>query len=84
VADKARAVAEAPGRLIELGTWFECPLHPIETPLELYGYHEGMCPVAEQACREVVNLPTHRRASPATAKRSVAFVRRIGPARPVG
>jgi dTDP-4-amino-4,6-dideoxygalactose transaminase len=80
VADKDRAVAEAPGRGIELGTWFECPLHPIETPMELYDYKAGMCPVAERACREVVNLPTHPRAGRRTAERSVAFVADIGPA----
>jgi dTDP-4-amino-4,6-dideoxygalactose transaminase len=78
VADKARAVAEAPRHFVELGTWFECPLHPIETPMELYGYQAGMCPVAEKACREVVNLPTHPRADEATARRSVAFLRIIG------
>jgi len=79
VADKARAVAEAPKHLVEIGTWFECPLHPIETPMEQYGYQEGMCPAAERACREVVNLPTHRRANEATARRSVDFIRQIGP-----
>ncbi|MCX5677371.1 MAG: DegT/DnrJ/EryC1/StrS family aminotransferase, partial [Planctomycetota bacterium] len=42
VADKPRAVAEAPRHFVELGTWFECPLHPIETPMELYGYQAGM------------------------------------------
>jgi len=80
VADKERAVAEAPGRFVELGTWFECPLHPIETPLEAYGYREGMCPVSEKACREVVNLPTHPRADRTTAVRTVRFISRIGPA----
>ncbi|MGB2614269.1 MAG: DegT/DnrJ/EryC1/StrS family aminotransferase, partial [Phycisphaerae bacterium] len=80
VADKARAVAEAPKHLVELGTWFECPLHPIETPLALYDYEAGSCPVAERACREVVNLPTHLRAGERAARRSVEFVRRIGPA----
>lgn len=80
VADKARAIAEAPGRGVEIGTWFECPLHPIETPLEQYDYQPGQCPVAEQACREVVNLPTHPRAGEATAKRSVEFVKDVGPA----
>ncbi len=79
VADKPRAVAEAPRNLVEIGTWFECPLHPIETPMEQYGYREGMCPVAEQACREVVNLPTHRRADEKTAQRTVEFIQRIGP-----
>jgi dTDP-4-amino-4,6-dideoxygalactose transaminase len=77
VSDKARAVAEAPKHLVELGTWFECPLHPMETPLELYGYREGMCPVAERACREVVNLPTHPRAGEATARRAVGFLTAI-------
>ena len=80
VADKARAVAEAPKNLVELGTWFECPLHPIETPLEKYDYRPGLCPEAEKACREVVNLPTHPRAGAATARRSVRFLAGIGPA----
>jgi dTDP-4-amino-4,6-dideoxygalactose transaminase len=79
VADKAQAVAQAERSGVELGTWFECPLHPIETPLALYGYQVGSCPVSEQACREVVNLPTHLRASPRVAERSVALLRTIGP-----
>ncbi len=82
VADKARAIAEAPRHFVELGTWFECPLHPIETPMGMYGYYDGMCPVAEQACREVVNLPTHPRAKQATAVRSANFVQSIGEASP--
>jgi dTDP-4-amino-4,6-dideoxygalactose transaminase len=81
VADKQRAITEAPGAAVELGTWFECPLHPFETPMHLYDYREGQCPVAEQASREVVNLPTHPRAGEATARRSVEFVQRIGPPR---
>jgi len=39
-------------------------------------------PVAERACREVVNLPTHPRAGAATARRSVRLVLSIG--RPTG
>ena len=78
VADKDRAVAEAPGWGVEIGTWFECPLHPIETPMGLYGYEDGMCPVAEKACREVINLPTHCRAGESTALRGIRFVTEIG------
>jgi perosamine synthetase len=78
VADKARAVTEAPRHRVELGTWFECPLHPIETPLAQYDYTPGQCPVAEQASQEVVNLPMHPRAGQATARRSVALVAGIG------
>ena len=80
VADKARAVAEARKRGIELGTWFDCPLHQIETDLEVYDYHEGSCPVAERAAREVVNLPLHGRADERLAHQYVEFLREIGPA----
>jgi dTDP-4-amino-4,6-dideoxygalactose transaminase len=74
VADKERALASAAKHFVELGSWFECPLHPIETPMEAYGYRTGMCPQADRASREVVNLPLHPRASEATARRSVDFI----------
>ncbi|MFH1746092.1 MAG: DegT/DnrJ/EryC1/StrS family aminotransferase [Planctomycetota bacterium] len=80
VMDKDRALATAARHFVELGSWFECPLHPIETPLEAYGYHTGMCPEADRACRETVNLPVHPRTGPGTARKSVAFVANIGPA----
>lgn len=83
VADKALAIAQATKAGVELGTWFECPLHPGETPLHLYDYQLGCCPVAERAACEVVNLPTHPRADEATARRGVKFLRSIGPAAPV-
>ncbi len=79
VADKQRALAEAAGHFVELGSWFECPLHPIETPMEAYGYHTGMCPEADRASRETVNLPLHPRANEATARRGVDFIISVGP-----
>ena len=75
VADKDRAVSQAPRAGVEIGTWFECPLHPIETPLHLYDYAEGSCPVAEQAAREVVNLPTHPRTDLHAAGRTFEYVK---------
>ncbi len=78
VANKERALADAAKHFVELGSWFECPLHPKETNMAAYGYHTGMCPEADRASREVVNLPLHPRTSPATIKRSVAFISRIG------
>ncbi|MFQ5423573.1 MAG: DegT/DnrJ/EryC1/StrS family aminotransferase [Phycisphaerae bacterium] len=80
VADKDGALANASRHFVELGSWFECPLHPIETPMEACGYYSGMCPEAEQASREVVNLPVHPRTDAGTARRTVKFVGRIGPA----
>ncbi len=80
VADKKLALASASRHFVELGSWFESPLHPIETPLALYDYNPGMCPEAERASRQVVNLPMHLRANFRTAKRSVEFIAGIGPA----
>ncbi len=74
ITEKDRALAEAAQAGVELGSWFECPLHPIETPLAPYGYQEGMCPEAEKASREVVNLPLHPRAGEKTVHRTVDFI----------
>ncbi|MGB2754734.1 MAG: DegT/DnrJ/EryC1/StrS family aminotransferase [Phycisphaerae bacterium] len=80
VADKAAAVALARHRRLELGTWFDCPLHQILASLEEYDYHPGMCPNAEKAAREVVNLPLHPRAKERHARESVELIAEIGPA----
>jgi dTDP-4-amino-4,6-dideoxygalactose transaminase len=74
VADKAKALEQAAAAGVELGSWFECPLHPIETPLEKYDYKIGMCPEAEKASREVVNLPLHPRVSEKTVRRTIDFI----------
>ena len=80
VADKEAALSTAARHFVELGSWFECPLHPAATRMDAYGYRPGMCPEAERASREVVNLPLHPRAGVATARRSVDFVVSIGAA----
>ncbi len=77
ITEKDKALAEAAKAGIELGSWFECPLHPIETPLEAYDYEIGICPEAEKASREVVNLPLHLRTDEKTAKRTVEFITRF-------
>jgi len=74
IVEKAEALARSAKEGVELGSWFECPLHPLETPLAAYDYQVGMCPEAEKACREVVNLPLHLRVNEKTAKRSVEFI----------
>jgi len=74
IKEKDKAIQQAASAGIELGTWFECPLHPIETPLEKYDYQIGMCPEAEKASREVVNLPLHPRATKKTVRRTVEFI----------
>jgi len=81
VADKAAALALAAERRVELGDWFESPLHQALASLDQYDYHEGTCPNAEQAAREVVNLPMHRRVRERHARQAVDLIREIGPAR---
>jgi dTDP-4-amino-4,6-dideoxygalactose transaminase len=74
IAEKQEALAQAAKAGIELGSWFECPLHPVETPLASYDYKIGTCPQAEKAAREVVNLPLHPRVSEKTAVKTVQFI----------
>jgi len=74
ITEKKKALAQAAKAGIELGSWFECPLHPIETPLALYDYELGMCPEAEKAARETVNLPLHPRTNEETTVKTVDFI----------
>ena len=81
VQNKDEVLKKAPSRLIELGDWFDCPIHPREANPRLFGYAEGMCPKAEKAAKEVINLPTHQKVSDGTARQTVEWVmRRARPA----
>jgi|SRR3989344_1262454 len=42
---------------IEVGEWFESPLHPRETILSRFFYNRGQCPKAELLTKEIINLP---------------------------
>jgi len=92
VRNKQELLAAAVRTRIELGSWFDTPLHQNEAPLEAYQYSSGMCPEAEKACAQVVNLPLHPRVSTATARRTVEFLTNTGlpvtteqpPMRPIG
>jgi len=80
---KNKAIEMAPSAGVELGTWFECPLHPVETPLEKYNYTPGMCVEAEKAAAETVNLPLHPRVSEKTIHRTIDFITRFRPVVPM-
>ena len=43
---------------IELGEWFQAPLHPADCDLVGAQYEWGSCPVAEQLSSGCINLPT--------------------------
>lgn len=58
VPDKAHLLNKARKLRIPVGDWFVSPLHPVTGDLSQWGYRPGQCPVAEQVCREAVNLLT--------------------------
>jgi len=61
VKDKKTFLRRAEESRIEAGDWFVSPLHPIEGDLSSWSYVKGSCPVAENVCGRIVNLPTHKR-----------------------
>lgn len=44
---------------IELGEWFNSPIHPDGSTLENVCYEMGTCPIAEYVAKHNTNLPTH-------------------------
>jgi len=81
MADKEKALAEARRRWLEVGNWFDRPLHQAAAGMEFYDYQTGMCPISEKIAQQVVNLPTHPRTSEKMARQVVDFVCEIGPAK---
>lgn len=75
VSDKSAALAAAKAAQVELGDWFDHPLHPAGLNLEPLDWHSGLCPHGEQAAAEVVNLPMHGRVKQADARKAVELLR---------
>ena len=76
VANKSEVLQHAVTSGVEIGSWFECPLHPQGTRQEDFGYQEGMCPEAERAASEAINLPTHLKIDMRTAEHVLLFLQR--------
>ena len=75
VMNKANILEQARHMRIELGSWFETPLHPL--PLDYHcrvAYQLGTCPVAEATAAKVINLPLHERVTQAEAERIINFI----------
>jgi perosamine synthetase len=65
------SVASAIAPLAVPGRWFTSVLEEAQSPA-LVGYQPGSCPVAEDAARHLLNLPTHPRVRPSDARAIVA------------
>jgi perosamine synthetase len=75
VANKDELLEKAKHSHIEIGSWFETPLHPI--PLSQHSsfqYRLGQCPNAESDAGRVVNLPLHEHINLLEAQRIVRFI----------
>lgn len=74
VRDKDETLKEARRERIEVGDWFRSPVHPNINGWEKVFYHKNTCPVAEETCRHIVNLPTHRGIGEAEAMKTARFI----------
>ena len=77
VRDKEGILEEAKKRRIEMGNWFVSPVHPNTDGWEKVGYKPGTCPVAEETCRHVINLPTHTKIDEKEVKRIGDFLTEV-------
>lgn len=79
VANKEELLGSASNRGIELGSWFETPLHPV--PLDRHAafqFEVGRYPQAELAARQTINFPLHARVSDGYARKVVEYVIQYG------
>jgi dTDP-4-amino-4,6-dideoxygalactose transaminase len=58
VRDRAQFMERANQEKIELGEWFNSPIHPIIKDFDAWQYTWGNHPVAETISSQIVNLPT--------------------------
>lgn len=74
VQNKKELLQRARAAHVELGSWFETPLHPVPLSQHVFfGYSLGQCPNAEAAAGRIVNLPLHQRVTVDEADRVLEF-----------
>lgn len=74
VRDRSACLSAARQARVELGDWFNHPLHPQGSNLAGLNWRDDCCPNAVQAAREVINLPVYARINMQEARRIMNFV----------
>jgi perosamine synthetase len=74
VNDKKQILKVAQKMKIEMGDWFVSPVHPNLDGWEKVGYQKGTCPIAENICKHIINLPTHRMIKEEEIGRAIDFI----------
>jgi perosamine synthetase len=77
VKNKDEVLRQARRRRVEIGDWFNHPLHPREANAEVFGYRQGFCPEGERAANEVVNLMLTEQTTEDTAREAVNFLKQV-------
>jgi len=74
VKDRATVLARAERMRIEIGEWFNHPLHPDPPDPANFGYRMGSCPIGEAVSGHIINLPTHPRIGRHEVARTLDFL----------
>jgi len=74
VEDKKLCLEDAKEQKIELGDWFDSPLHPAGSNVEDLNWDDHLCPNAVTLACDTINLPVHNGVDVLEARRIVAFI----------
>jgi len=75
VSNKKLLLERARHHHIEIASFFDSPIHPLETAdLEMVGYEIGACPNAEALCQQLISLPINKNITSAYVKHVFSFV----------
>lgn len=77
VKDRQECLDTARRERIELGDWFNHPLHPDESFLAGLNWEDDYCPNAVKLAKNTVNLPMHTRINGKEVRRIVEFIARF-------
>ena len=74
VKDRDVIIQKARKAHLEIGDWFNAPLHPYTPQAPRYGFRDESCPHAVAAATGTINLPTHSTITRHEAKRVLDFL----------
>jgi perosamine synthetase len=74
VENRAELLRCAREEKIEIGDWFNAPLHPHGARADAFGFQPSVCPIGTAAADKVINLPTHAFVTYREADRIMNFI----------
>lgn len=74
VNNRDQCLKDAKKKKIELGEWFNYPLHPSNCNIAGLNWNNNKCPNALTASNNMINLPLHKRIKIKKLRKTVSFV----------